>query len=137
MRTRQDHGFVLLVTVILIGAVILSIGIAAAFLGQTDVILAGQADRDVIARNLAQTCIEEALHRLKLNSGYTGGTVPIGTDSCTATVTGSGSSRTIVAAASTDSTFTKTITVAASLKQNTAANASGWHVDSWSETDPP
>lgn len=122
--------------VIIIGALILAIGISASFSGQTETIISGQLDREELARALTQTCADEALHRLKLDSTYTGGTIPIDSDTCTATVAGSGSSRTITVSATSD-VFTKTATISASLKQNVAANASAWHVDSWAEGDPP
>lgn len=119
----------------MIGAMVLAIGVSAAFIGQTEVILAGHVDQEHFARNVAAACAEEALHRLKLNSGYVGGTVPVGSQSCTATVTGSGSTRTVSAAAS-SAEFVKTIVIGASLRQNAALNASAWHIDSWTEADP-
>ena len=133
----SQKGFIALMTVIIIGAMILSVGISAALIGQTEIVLSGQTDRGYAARSLASACVEEALHRLKLNDAYAGGTVPVGaTDTCTVVVSGTGSSRTITATASSD-IFTKSVVVAASLKQNAAGNAKAWHVDSWAEADPP
>ncbi len=82
------------------------------------------------------SCVEESVHRLKLNSAYTGGTVPLGADTCTVTVSGSGSSRTIAATATIDG-YTKAVAATATLKQNAAMNAAGWSVTAWAETDPP
>ncbi|MBI4458327.1 hypothetical protein HY633_05170 [Candidatus Uhrbacteria bacterium] len=135
-RTQERPGFIAMLTVVIIGALVLTLGIAAALQGQTETLMAGQADYEQYVRSVAQTCIDEALHRLKLDSGYAGGTVPIGADTCTVTVSGGGSSRTIVSTATSD-VFTKVITVAASLKQNVPANARAWHVDAWTESDPP
>lgn len=125
-----------MMTIIIIGALILTIGISSAFQGQTEIVLVGQSDRRAIVSSLFDSCIEEALYRLKLDASYTGGTVPIGTDTCTVTVSGSGSSRTISATASSD-VHSKTVSVGVSLKQNAAGNAKAWHVDSWSEQNPP
>lgn len=132
----NERGIIALTTVIIIGAIILAVGVSAALVGQTEITLAGQSDREYLARGLASACIDEAMLRLKRNSGYTGGSVPIGSDTCVAAVTGSGSSRTITATATSD-VFTKAVTVAASLKSNVAGNASAWHIDSWTEGDPP
>lgn len=133
----RPRGVIALITVIILGALILAVGLSASFTGQTETILAGALDREQLARMFAQTCADEALYRLKLDSTYTGGTVPVGaSDTCTVSVSGSGSSRTITLAATSD-IFTKTIVIAASLKQNAAANASAWHIDSWTEGDPP
>lgn len=133
----RPRGVIALITVIILGALILAVGLSASFTGQTETILSGQLDREQLARILAQTCVDEAMHRLKLDSTYTGGTVLVGaSDTCTVSVSGSGSSRTITLAATSD-IFTKTIVIGASLKQNAAANASAWHIDSWTESDPP
>jgi hypothetical protein len=130
------RGFIGLLTVIVLGALILSIGITTAFVGQTQLILAAHADHEYAVRALVTACVEESVHRLKLNSGYAGGTVPLGADACTVTVSGSGSSRTIAATATVDG-YTKAVAATATLKQNAAANARAWSVTAWAEADPP
>jgi len=129
------RGMIALMTVILLGAMLLIVGISAAFIGQTDVIIAGQIDRGHYVRSLAGTCVEEAMHRLKLDPAYIGGTIPIGPGNCTVTVSGSGTTRTVVGAATYDG-FTKTIGVSASRRGNIAGNAHAWNIDSWQEVDP-
>lgn len=134
---KQDRGQVALITVIMVSAIILITGISAAYIGQTEVILNGNYDRGEYARSLVETCGDEALHRLKLNSSYTGGTVSVGaSDTCTIAVSGSGTSRTLTLSATSD-VYTAAATVAASQKTNTAGNAQGWHIDSWTEINPP
>jgi hypothetical protein len=136
MLRRDQQGIIAMITVVVIGAMILSVGISAALIGQTEIILSGHTDREYAARSLATACVEEALHRLKLNAGYAGGTVPVGAESCSVTVTGSGAGRTITATAS-SAEFTKSISVTASLRQNSAGNARAWHIDAWAGIDPP
>ena len=130
------RGMIALVTVIVIGATLLTIGISAAMIGQTDLVISGHADRERSTRLLASACAEEALHRLKLNAAYSGGTIGIGTDSCTASVAGSGSTRTVTVSATVEG-YTKSVIVGALLKQNVAGNARAWAIDSWSEGNPP
>lgn len=125
-----------LLTVIVIGAIVLTVGIAASMLGQTQLVLAGYADREDLARALAMTCLEEAVHRLKQNSAYAGGTVPLGTDTCSVTVSGSGSTRTLTATGTVDA-HSKTLTATATLKQNASLSAKAWSITAWSENDPP
>lgn len=132
----KKKGLIALLTVIIIGAIVLSIGLAAAFIGNTAIIVAGHADREYSTRMLASACVEEAMHRLKLDSGFTSGTIPIGSDTCVISMSGSGSNRTITLTA-TSGQYTKTITIGGLLKQNVAANARAWTVDSWVEGDPP
>ena len=134
-RPAPARGFVGLVVIILIGALILAIGVAAAFIGQTQLIIAGQTDRAQSARQTVAACVEEALYRLKLDASYAGGTVPVGSLTCTVAVSGSGSSRTIVASAA-NGDITQAVTVTAALKQNVAASAKAWSVDSWVEANP-
>lgn len=133
---RQDHrGVTVLITVIIIGALIVTLGISAAFLGQSELIMTSNTDRANVARGLAASCVEEAMHRLKLNPAYTGGTIPIVSAQCTVTITGAGSGRTVTASA-TSGEITKTVSVIASLQQNTGLTASGWTIDAWQEVDP-
>ncbi|MEA3249763.1 MAG: hypothetical protein U9Q03_05425 [Patescibacteria group bacterium] len=124
-----------MITVIMLSALILVVGISAAFIGQTDIIIAGQVDRGHYARLLAITCTEEALQRLKLDASYTGGTIPIASMTCVATVTGSGASRTITGSATHDN-HTKTVSVSATRRDNGAGNARAWNIGGWQEVDP-
>jgi|SRR5687768_17162322 len=133
---RFAPGFIGLLTVIVIGALVLSIGISTAFVGQTQLILAGHADYEYAVRALVTACVEESVHRLKIDSGYTGGTVPLGNDSCTVTVSGAGSTRSILATATING-YTKAVTATATLKQNASLNSRAWSITAWSENDPP
>lgn len=134
--TGDRRGIIALITVISIGALILTIGLSAAFIGQTEVVISGDVDAENAARTLALGCVEEAIYRLKKDEGYLGGTVPVGDDSCVVEVSGSGATRTIEAAA-TVLERTKRISVEAQLRQNAAANARGWSAESWTEPDAP
>ncbi|KPJ85206.1 hypothetical protein AMJ57_03930 [Parcubacteria bacterium SG8_24] len=129
------RGLVALVTVVIIGALVLSIGLAATFANQTGIILSGEADREHTVRALASACLEEAMLRLKRDGSYVGGTIPISGSSCSVTVSGAGSSRTIDTTA-TYGDFTKSLQAIAALQSNGAANARSWRMESWSEVDP-
>jgi len=132
---RSRHaGIVALLVVIAIGAILLVLGISAAYIGQTEIILAGQSDNDLVVRNLANACLEEALYRLKLDSNYaaTEAPVSIGSDGCHITVSGTGDTRAITTSA-TKNGYTKTLTVSAKRNFNAANSAQGWSVDSYTE----
>jgi hypothetical protein len=135
---RPSSGVIGLLAVIMIGAMMLAGGITIAFIGQSQVILAGDVDGEHVTRMLATSCVEEAAHRLKLNASYVGGVIPLGSiaNSCTAVVTGSGTTRTLTAT-TTYGDYTKTIVATLTKKSNVAASASGWSVTAWSEGDPP
>ncbi|MFH1046827.1 MAG: hypothetical protein V1738_00850 [Patescibacteria group bacterium] len=131
----DSRGVIVLVTVIIIGAILLVLGLSAAHIGQTEITIAGQLDRAQHARTLAMSCAEEALFRLKLDDTYLGGTIAIDDDSCTVAVTGSGDVRTIDASASSQD-LTKHLQISASRRQNVTAEAQAWNIDSWLEVSP-
>jgi len=123
-----------MVTIIIIGVLVLTMGLASSFMGQTEVIISGALDRAHRAREAVSSCVDEALNRLRLDSTYTGGTVPIGTLNCTVTVSGSGAARTI-AASTTDGDYTQAVTVGAAFRQN--GSATSWEISSWVEANFP
>lgn len=132
---HDERGAIALLTMIFIGALVVSIGISAAFIGQTDVIVGGEIDNRNRAILLASACLDEAAFRLKLDSAYTGGTVPLGDDICTVAVAGSGTTRTLTASASSGA-FTREVAATATLRQNPAAEAHAWALGPWVEVDP-
>lgn len=129
------RGAVALLTVIILGALVLVVGLSAARVGQTEVIIAGQLDRGHHARTMAMSCAEDALYRLKLDSSYVGGALSLGEIECTVEVTGSGDTRTVVARA-VSGDYTQSVTVNALLRRNQAGNARGWSVDTWQDGGP-
>ncbi len=131
---EHQRGAIVLLTVILIGAMVVTIGVTAAFVGQTQVIVGGQMDARTRVLLLASTCLDEAAYRLKRDAAYVGGSVPVGNDSCTVVVAGSGATRTLTATASSGD-FTRAVEVTATRRQNAAANATGWSLGAWTEVD--
>jgi len=131
-----SRGFIGLLTVIVLGALVLATGISIAFIGQTQLVLSGHMDYEHATRVVASACMDEASYRLGLNSAYTGGTVPVGADSCVIAVSGSGATRTVTVTATVGS-YVKRVTATATLKQNAAVSASGWSVTAWAEGDAP
>jgi len=125
-------GVVALLTMIILGALILAIGATVSYVGQTQVILSGQFDRGQAVREAAFSCVDEALGRLKKDAGFTSGSLPVGAITCTMSVSGSGSSRTIVASA-TDGDLVQKVNVDAGLRLNPGGHARGWEILSWQE----
>ncbi len=132
---RREAGVIGLLTVVVLGAFILTIGLSAAYIGQSQIVAGGGADGEQYVRELAAACVDEAVYRLKLDSAYAGGALPLDVDSCTVTVTGTGSGRTIAASASAGG-YSKSFTIEVSLRQNPSLTAAAWHVDGWAENNP-
>ena len=123
-------------TVIILGATILAVGLAASYASQTELLVSGDADRAQYARQLASSCLDEALYRLKKDYSYTGGTIPVTADyDCQVTVSGVGATRSLSATA-TDLDVTQTIEATADLRLNNGGNARSWYVSAWSIADP-
>lgn len=133
---HAQRGVVALITVVIIGALILIIGLAGSRLGQTEIVVSNDVAREKEARALVSACVEEAMYRLKRNDSYVGGTLTIDEVSCVVAVSGSGSTRSVVATAEVSDHFVS-VTVGATRKANAASNSHGWSVDTWSEGDPP
>jgi hypothetical protein len=137
MPTPQ-RGFIALLSVIIIGAILLVIGLATASIGQSQLQVAAGTHEEHRTRDYAAACLEEAILRIKRNEAYTGPTtvpMPGIAAACTVTsVSGAGTSRT-VNVTSTVGFFTKAVVVALT-KQTGPGGAIAWTVTSWTEVDP-
>jgi hypothetical protein len=132
-RHQDSRGVVTLITVIIIGAVLMTVGLSSALISQTQLLSVTELDQAQRARQLAQGCLEEAVYRLRRDSGYVGGSVPLAAQSCTVSVSGSGTARTIVAAA-TIADFTQSLTVEVDYR-SLPSGAHAWVVEDWMQTD--
>jgi hypothetical protein len=134
-RAHPDRGIVALITIVIIAAVIMILGIASVEMSRTDIIMSGQSDTGRYVLSIASACAEEALYRVKLDTAYTGGTIVIEDETCDVTVSGSGANRTITATADYD-LHEKTVEMEVTLRQNASGQAKAWRIDSWTEVDP-
>jgi hypothetical protein len=129
---KKQQGYIGIVTVLIVTAITLTLGVTIALLGINEAIQGYEIDQGQEVAQKADGCLEEAYLRLKLDSGYTGGTIPYVDGSCTVTVAGGGSSRTITSTV-TIGDYTRTIQGVASLVSNVAANSEGVDSTSWQE----
>lgn len=130
--TTNQQGFVSTITVVILSVITLTLAVAVAMLGANELVLGNAASQSQKAFEIADGCQEEAYYRLKLNTAYTGGTVPYTGGSCTVTVSGSGTTRTVVSTATVDG-YTRSMTATISLVNNTATNANSVDVTHWQE----
>ncbi len=96
VHQKNQQGVVTLATTVIVFFVCLTLALSVQFLGVGELIIGFQEGQSEQAFQLADTCTNEALLRLKRLSSYTGGTLSIGTQSCTISISGSGATRTIV-----------------------------------------
>jgi hypothetical protein len=131
MNLRNKGGYIALVSILVITAVALAISVSISLLGVGEAKSSLDYRRGQEALKIAESCIEEALFRLRNDDTYTGGSLSIGNGSCTISVSGSGSDRTIdvVAQVLGLAQYTKKLQVTLVLAGNSV------NITSWSEVE--
>jgi hypothetical protein len=89
----------LLITVLIVGAVALTIGLSVALRGIGELDMGFAGNRSLEALSIADGCMEEAMIRLWSDYSYTGATLTVGDGTCSITVVNSGTGRTITVSA--------------------------------------
>ncbi len=103
LKTKQqndkiinNNGIAALLVVVIVSAVTLIMSYGSLFLGLGEVEMSYINDRGKEAFFIADGCMEEALQRIKMDINYSGGSLNLGSGSCTINISGAGSGRTIV-----------------------------------------
>lgn len=104
----RRSGAVALISVLVISAVIVVIGVGINLRSIGSLQSAFKSRRSTEAFYVADTCIEEALIRLRRNAAYSGGSLAVGDGTCTITIAVNGNERTVTATATVD-TFTRVL----------------------------
>lgn len=125
---QSQHGYVALLSVLIVGAACLTIGITLLITGadsQRSVLVTQQSTQ---ARNLASACAEEALQQLHDNTSFTGNNnLSLGQGSCGYTVSNTGgNNRTIDSMGTVNGIVRK-------LKVYVTINATSISITSWQE----
>lgn len=123
---QSQQGAVTLAVVIAIFFSALALVATLAFSGIGELISGYQTSTSERALTVSDSCLHEALLRLKRDEMYAGDTLSLGSDSCTITVSGFGDSRT-VAVTTTSRNTTRQIEVAVTLSVDQII------LDSWQE----
>ena len=128
---RSYRGYSTFVAVVLLLAFMTIIILGINALGITSLQSGYQANTSSQKLQQSESCIEEVLRRLKDNASYTGGTVILSpTLSCTATITGTDTEKTITATVSMQN-VTKTITIILNILID--GSSRNFQVSSWTE----
>lgn len=94
-KYNNQQGFIAFTSLLVISAIVFAIAISVPILGVTEANNSLGFARSQAALKIAEGCNEEALIRLRDTVTYTGGTLSLGQGSCTISVSGTGSDRTI------------------------------------------
>ncbi len=127
IKSQYDNrGVAAMFTIVIIGVAALIMAFTATVLGMGDLEMAYDSQQGEETFSIADACVEEALRRVRLDSGYTGDTLSLGDGSCIISVTGSDPNRTILVT-STIGVYNKAIYVDIVLSGSTIT------IDSWAE----
>ena len=91
----KQKGTIALISLLVISAVVLAIGISVSLTGLDEMKMGFRQGQTTGAFYVAESCMEEALFRLKQDENYSGGALSIGDGSCNIDITANGSQRTI------------------------------------------
>ncbi|MBI3626423.1 hypothetical protein HY224_00040 [Candidatus Uhrbacteria bacterium] len=131
-NSLNQQGFVALVTVLVISAIMLTISLFMSSAAINDLLYSYASDQSERALQIADGCIDEAIFRLKKNSGYAGSTLSLNGGSCTVVVAGAGNSRTLTSTGTLGS-YTRKITATVSFITNAGGNANSVDLTHWEE----
>lgn len=132
--TKQDQqgGYIALVSVLIVIAAVITVGVIMSLNGITELQLAQFEHKSIESFYAADACMNEGLYRLKedADSGYTiytGTSLTLdGSTTCTVQVTTAGSTRTLIASGTVDNTITRSIEAQVDV-------SSGFSINSWQE----
>jgi hypothetical protein len=125
-KYKNEKGVAALLLVMIISVAALLMAVGAARLGMGELESGDVSQKADETYYIGDSCVAEALERLRVNPNYTGGTLSLGSGSCILTVVASGSVKTITANA-TVGQYNKKIQISATL------GAAGITINSWSE----
>ncbi len=129
---QKPKGVAALMTVIIVVAMVLAIGLVVAQIGINELVFGLQGDRSDHLLQIADSCAEEGYYRLKRDSNYSGGSVIFPNGSCTLVVSGSEPNRILTIEATVEE-LTRNFMIDLSSKSNVAGNARGINVTKWQE----
>ena len=134
-RTSAPKGIVALITVLLVMAVLLSIGLTISAIGRDEIVLSGTVEDGEVAFAIADACIEEGLERLKMDSAYLGSAFELDGGRCTITVTNPGGNARTVRGQGEYRDAIRIIEAAVTLTFNGQGDAKKVTVNSWAEAN--
>lgn len=102
IRQKQRKGYIALFSLLILAAAALTVGLAVSLQGIDEIQSSVAADRSVLAKAAANTCIEEGLERLRNDFINYSATLPIDDDYCILNISVNGSSAVLSATGTVD-----------------------------------
>ena len=108
----KQKGYITLMSVLVMGAVGLSISVSLLLIGTGELANAFLREQSYQAKGLANACSEEALQQIRDNTSYTGtASLTLGQGTCTYTVTNTGGENRTIASSGTVGTIIRKVEV--------------------------
>lgn len=131
----HPRGVVAMITVLVLMAVLLAIGIAVSAVGRDEIVLSRVFQDGEDAFALADACVEEGLERLKMNGAYAGGSFTQDGGTCTIAVTNLGGNDRLVRGTGQYGSNIRIVEANVTLKFNLQGNAKKVTINSWLEAN--
>ena len=128
MKNNNEKGVTALLTITIIGAVTLIIALNSSLLGLGELHLGHTASKASIASIITDSCLEEVLYQIKLDSNYNGSSLVFNEGSCIINIIPSGNDRTITVTGTVEN-YNKKIEVTLTLSGEQII------INSWEEKD--
>lgn len=132
---RKPQGVVALISLLVISAVLLMMGLTIARVGRNEIVLARLFSDGEIAFDVADACVEEGLSRLKDDAAYAGGTFSLDDGTCVVTVTNLGGSVRLIRGIGSYDRAIRVVDANVTLSVNGQGNTVSAHINSWKEGD--
>lgn len=133
MKRNHPRGVVALITVLVVMAVLVSIGLTISAVSQNQIALSGAVQDGETAFTIADACAEDALERLKLNAGFTGTTFSLDEGTCVSTVAYITANTYLVTGTGSYLNAIRVVQINATIKFNGGGNATKVTINSWNE----
>jgi hypothetical protein len=123
----NNRGVAMLIVVVVISATALIMALGSTMLGIGEADSGYTVSKGEEAFSIADGCMEEALEHLRVDNTYSSGTLTLPNGSCTITISGAGSSRTVVVLGTTSDSYNKKIQATATLSpSNRSLSVTSW-----------
>jgi len=132
---RAPRGIVAIITVLMVMAVLLSIGLVISAIGRDEIVLSGVVEDGEVAFAIADACAEEGIQRFKYDAAYVGSSFDLDGGTCAVVVTNLGGGNRLVRAQGDYRSAIRIIEANVTLASNVQANAQTVKINSWKEAD--
>lgn len=130
---RKPQGVVALISLLVISAVLLAMGLTIARVGRNEVILARLFSEGEIAFDVADACVEEGASRLKDDASYAGGSFSLDDGTCVVSIADLGGGGRLIRGTGHYQRAIRVVDANVTLSTNGQGNVVKLTINSWKE----